>query len=247
MDEVDYSQFLYNRPPSAPEPPVTHHRERRREKKGRGKTAVLIVVTVLLCFSILFFCVDFFSNGKLVKGIYGKIVKNEYTFYCVAIAYPTRETARAGVLLSEENGGAAYLIAEEKDFVVLSGVYCDKTSAEKVAEKNASFFTYTVKFATRDTALGNLIEKFVKETTVCIEKTETGEYNENLLSSHINNYSILFSSFEADSEEKKDYLSFLTSCLHSVEPGVTERAIVLFRLRHMLCSAIFSAKDLFDA
>ena len=247
MDDIDYTPFLYHK--TSPEKSRTSKEKRSDEKPpkhGRGKTVFVVVLAFLLCFGILFFSVDFFANGKILKKIYASFVKNEYEYYMVAVAYPTRETAQAGVLLSESNGGAGYLLSDENGFTVLSGVYTDKAGAQKVVDKNHGSYLYTLRYATSSTELGNLTDDFIRETETVVSNLDVGTFSDATLSSHVNRYLILFSAYETENEQEAEYVSFLTSCLQSLDPGTTERTTLLFQIRHLMCVAVFSAKAVFS-
>lgn len=249
MDEIDYTPFLYQKSSDRPTPASKKEKKEKRRstsEKGRGKTVFVVVVAVLLCFAIVFFCADFFTNGNLLKKIYAGIVKHEYVYYCVAIAYPTRETALAGVLLSEKNGGAGYLVADDNTYTVLSGIYTEKTDAQQIADKNTGSYVYTLRYKTSATDLANLTDEFVRETATVVTGLDAGTFSDAALSSHFNRYAVLFSSYQTDNEKEREYVSFVVSCLQSIESGVTERATVLFRVRHMLCATIYAAMDTFS-
>lgn len=246
MDEVDYSQFLY-RPGEAPKEPKPEKKRRKNDRpdRGKGKRAALVVIVVLLCFSLLFMCVDFFAKGKVTKGIYSLISKAEYEYYLVAASYPTRDMAHAGALLAENAGGAGYLFAENGDYFVVFGVYTSQPDAQKVIDRNGTFFLYTLSFSTANTDLANLVDGLVRNVSVALDGMDAGTFTESGLQTVLNNYVVLFSAYETDGERENALKSFVLSCLNGLDPGITERTSLLFRTRHMLCSVLFSSRETF--
>lgn len=248
MDEVDYSQFIYRQPSFQPpeNKPRRNRPEEPNEKKTRLKRGVTVVIVTLLCFSIVFFCVDFFSKGKIIRSIYSALVKNEYTYYMVACSYPTRDMAHAGTLLAENSGGAGYFFSENGDYIVIFTFFTSKTDAQKVLDKNKNFFLYTVSYSTSDTELGNLLDSFVRDVGVALDKFDEGTFSESGVKTVLDNYIVLFSAYETEEEEKIELVSFVSSCLNRLDPGTTDRVSLLFQARHMVCSVLFSARDTFS-
>ena len=202
-----------------------------------------MIVCIILCFSIVFLSVDFFSGGKLIRAVYSTMVKTKYDYYFVAASYPTREKANAGVLLAEKTGGAGYLVSEDGAFTVVLGVYTGEEDAKKVVEKNKATFVYAFSFSSSDTDLSGTVDKFVKEGVVILEKIDAGAFGDNTLRTFIDTYSVIFASFEREETEKKSFLSFVLSCLEGLDPGTTDRTSLLFQTRHMLCAVLFAARD----
>lgn len=246
MDEVDYSKFLY-KPDSPLKPPKPENKSQKKERKprSRGKKAVTVVIVVILCFSILFVCVDFFAKGKITRSIYSLMIKHEYSYYLVTSSYPTRDMAHAGALLAENGGGAGYLFSENGDFFVAFQVSVSKTDAQKIVDRNANYFLYTLSYSTSQTNFANLIDGFVRDVGIALDGMDAGTFTESGLQTVFTNYSVLFSAFEPESDEETSLQTFILSCLNSLGPGVTERTALLFQTRHMLCSVLFSARETF--
>lgn len=245
MDEVDYSKFLYKpvSPSSPPKREEKRPKKERPEKKRKGGKILLAVIVVLLCFALLFLCVDFFAKGNVTKKIYSMMSKNEYSYFLVASSYPTREMARAGSLLAEQNGGAGYLFTENGDYIVVFGVYTSQPNAQKVMEKNTSTFLYTLSYSTSRKELGNLVDTLVRDVCIALDKMDEGTFTESGLRNVFQNYVILFSAYECETDEEKELVGFILSCLNGLDPGITERTNLLFQTRHMLCSVLFSARE----
>lgn len=244
MDEVDYSRFLYK--PYSPEPPEKKKHKDFSEKKSGKKKVFTVIIVILLCFAILFVCVDFFSKGKIFDSIYSLIAKTQYSFYCVVRSYPTRDMAHAGALLAENGGGAGYLFSENGDFFVVFNIYSDKSDADSVSAKNLNSFVYTLSFSTSSTKLANLIDDFIREINSCLNQIDSGTFSDGTLSALKDNYLVLFSAVEPKNEKETSLVSFIVSCLNSISPGTTERTSLLFQTRHMICSVLFSSRDAFS-
>lgn len=244
MNEVDYSRFIYQ--PNCGKPPSKEPRKREKKPKSGKKKVFTVIIAVVLCFAILFLCVDFFAKGSLSDAIFSLMKKTSYSYYAVCRSYPTRETAHAGALLAENGGGAGYLFSENGDYYVIFGVYCDKTDAQSVSSKNADTFVYSLSYSTSSTELANMIDSFVRETSSYLANVDDGSFTENSLSSVRDNYIVLFSSYKCKNDKEESLVSFIVSCLREISPGTTKRAQLLFTTRHMLCSVLFSSREAFS-
>ncbi len=154
--------------------------------------------------------------------------------------------AHAGVLLAENGGGAGYLFTENSNFIVIYGIYSDKTEAETVAKKDNLYYVYTLTIKTSNTELGKLLDEFFKKTNVCLNNVDGGNFTESSLSTLKDGYLVRFSAIKTKNDKERSLVSFIVSCLNSLNVGTTERTALLFQTRHMLCSILFSAKDAFS-
>lgn len=244
MTEVDYSRFIYQ--PNCAKPPSDDKRKREKKRKSGGKKVFTVIIAVVLCFAILFFCVDFFAKGSLTEGIYSLMRKTGYSYYAVCRSYPTRETAHAGALLAENGGGAGYLFSENGDYYVIFGIFAEKTDAQSVASKNSDTFIYSLSYSTTSTDIAGLIDSFVRDMSIYLDNVDDGTFTENSLAMARDDYIVLFSSYEPKNDKETSLVSFILSCLDEIAPGTTERASLLFRTRHMLCSVLFAARETFS-
>ena len=250
MDEVDYSQFYY-RPEdnNRDKPPKREKKRPDRSEKSRKKNFVLIITAVIMCFAILFLCVDFFGKGFLIKKIGSLFNKTEYSYYLVVASFPTRDTAYAGSLTAETSGGAGYTFKSDNSYLVALSAYSSEPDARSVASKNgAAYFVHTLSFSTDDVETANLIDKFIRETDTCCYKIESGLLTESELNTTLNNYKVLFSDL---SEKKKtdentsssDLLDFIVNSISGINAGITNRTQLLFQLRYCMCTTLFSARE----
>lgn len=244
MDEIDYSRFLYR--PIKDEPPQKPKRNREEKKPGKTRKIFTVIIVTVICFALLFLCVDFFSKGKIRDVLLSAIKSRSYSFYAVVRSFPTRDMAHAGVLLAENGGGAGYLFTENSNFIVIYGIYSDKTEAETVAKKDNLYYVYTLTIKTSNTELGKLLDEFFKETNVCLNNVDGGNFTESSLSTLKDGYLVRFSAIKTKNDKERSLVSFIVSCLNSLNVGTTERTALLFQTRHMLCSILFSAKDAFS-
>ena len=97
-----------------------------------------------------------------------------------------------------------------------------------------------------DTDLANLIDGLVRDVTLSLNGIDEGTFSEGTLQTVLNNYSVLFASFESEEENEIALSSFVLSCLRGLSPGITNRNALLFQTRHMLCSVLFCARDAFS-
>lgn len=248
MDEVDYSQFYYRPNNDRKEPPKRENKHGNRNGKRKKKNYILLISAIILCFAILFLCVDFFGKGFLIKKIGSIFNKTEYSYYLVVSSFPTRDTAYAGSLTAETSGGAGYTFKSDKSYLVALSVYVSEPDASRVVAKNgASYFVHTLSFSASDSETANLIDKFIRDLDACCYKIESGLLTESELNGILNNYKIMFSDL---SEEKKadeninsyELLAFIIDSLSDINAGVTNRTKLLFQLRYCMCSSLFSAQ-----
>ncbi len=244
MDEIDYSRFLYR--PTGEEPPKEPKKCKEENKSPKKRKVFTVVIATILCFAILFLCVDFFSKGKIREVISSIIKSHSYTYYAVVRSFPTRDMAHAGVLLAENGGGAGYLFTENGDYIVIYGIYQDKPTAETVSKKNNLYYVYTLNYKSSNSELANLIDEFFRETSVCLDNIDGGTFSESSLSAVKDGYLVRFSALETKNDKEKSLVAFIISCLTSLNVGTTERTALLFQTRHMLCSVLFTAKDAFS-
>ena len=243
MPEVDYSQFLYRRsvPPEYDDKRKRSRKDKPEKKPRKGKQVFVVTLCIVLCFAIVFCCVDFFAGGRLVKSVYSMMVKPEYVYYLAACSFPTREMAHAGVLAAENGGGAGYMTLEET-YLVFYNLYFEKTEAENVVAKHGAYFVYELSYASSDTDLCNAIDAFLRETSDVINGVDAGTAGENALFDTLNAHRIILSSFDRQEEKKQLFLTYCLGCIDGLYDA-SSRSSMLHKTRHALCAVLFAARD----
>ena len=261
MNEVDYSAFFYRREQKSPEatPPTPPQNAsggsfnagndlidyKRRKKNGLWKKVLLTAVVVLLLFSITLLFVDFFTNGSVLQYVVSAFRGSDYEYSFVVVECGKKDYAYAQSLLAKQGGGAGYVMTDGDKFLVAYGVYCDRASAERVSQKNATTYVKNIGFSSKNVSFCNEVNGYLVDLNTLLERFEKGDITESDVSA-----GILKIAEKADrtlvekekdlSDAEKNLLSYLSGSLKKLDCSAGTKISFLSDLRYAVCSVAYS-------
>jgi len=242
MSEIDYSQFVYSRKAEVVKEQKTF--PPKKPKRPKKFKPLLVVLVMVLCFCILFFSVDFFTNGFLVKKISASLRGNIYNYYFLVADRPNRELSYAQSLLVKQGGGSGYIFNDD-GFKVVYSVFADKNQANAVSTKNTETYVYTVSFISKETRFYNAADILIKSLITNCLRLEKGEITESDTLVFINSGKAemltLREEYQKDNKEEfVNLIDFFLASLNGINLTSNTRIGLISDLRYIISSLITS-------
>ncbi len=224
----------------------THKRgETERVKAKRSKKPLLVLITLIVIFAIIFFAADFFTNGKLLDTVTASLRGNSYEYYFVVTETGGRDLAYAKSLLIKQMGGSGFIIDEKNKFLVVLSVYPDKSEAAAVSAKNPNTYVYTLGFTSKNTDFFNTVDKAVSDISAALKNLESGLISESecygsLLSVKGEIVKLKAKILESGNASELNLLEYIIGGIDGLEMGKGTRLNFLSDARYVLCGIISS-------
>lgn len=246
MSEIDYSQFLYNR--KVEEVKEMRTFPSKKPKRPKKFKPLIVLLVVVLCFAILFFSVDIFTNGFLVDKITASLRGNIYNYYFVVADRSNRELSYAQSLLVKQGGGSGYIFNND-GFKVVYSVLVDKNQANTVCAKNVETYVYTVSIVSKETKLFNAADILIRNLITSSLRLEKGEINESDVLVFINSgkADMLLLKEEYLKQNKEEYVNlvdFILESLGGINLTTNTRIGVISDLRYITSGLVVSMQAL---
>ncbi len=242
MSEIDYSQFSFNRKvETKKESDTFSYKKPKRQKKHKP---LMVILVIALCFALLFFSVDLFTNGYLVDKISASLKGNIYNYYLVVADRSNRELSYAQSLLVKQGGGSGYIFNND-GFKVVYSVFIDKNQANTVSSKNVETYVYTVSIASKETKFFNVADNLIKSLVNCSLRLEKGEINESDVLVFINSgkadmIELKEEYLKANNDDYVNLINFFLETLNGINLTTNTRIGVISDLRYITSSLVIS-------
>lgn len=237
MSEVDYSQFYYKK---------NHGKDGNKkfssvptsQTKKSGKFINFLII--ILFFALLFFGIDFLSNGFLVNAVSATLKGNSYTYYMVVSETSSRDMAYAQSMLVQEGGGSGYIWQDDKIYVVYS-LYADKKQADAVAGKNSRTFVKSISYNSKNTEIFNFCNSLITDLIQKSLDYENGKITEiellKLINSKKNEAEELKGVLEKNNKSDVNLLNLAIESLKGLNVTNTSKLVLLSDVRYV-CSTL---------